>query len=154
MCSHARTTKMSGELWSWSHNLCSGNTAATCAAKGFLLCAGRSVSVCLLLCLTHWAGGIQYVIASLESDRGVGVGLFWGSAMCWCHSANPQLVCMYIFACVCVFYYHPASAVAFLPWLCKGGPMVCVQWFPALAGPQHYCTKYTPSRMKMHTRRV
>lgn len=104
--------------WSewWANNLCSGNTAATCTARCFLLCAGWRVSVCVCVRLTHRAGGIQYVITGLESDGGGGCAVLRFQPC-----ADVTRLILSLFVGMFVFYCHFISVVAFLPWLCTGG---------------------------------
>lgn len=146
-CLHTHTHLTQTHIKEWCNVLLIWQLAVPREHSGHLRCemppavCGKeceSVCACVLHCLTHSTGGIHDVITGPGSGWGV---LFGGLAMCWCHIANPQLVC--VCACVCFTTILPLRwPRALLSW-----PIVCVLWFPTHPGPQCYCNTHT----SMHT---
>lgn len=115
--------KKNGVMRSWSE----GKQWPPALHDTSAVCGTECENVCVKLpdSLLWWYSWCHYW---LGSSWGV---LFGGLAMCWCHVANPQLVCV---------------RALLPPYLCGGllpsslgsawEPVICVLWSPTHPGPQ------------------
>lgn len=127
-------------MCSWSDNLLGEHSGHLRCEKPPAVCERECQNVCVSVCCTlpdsqHW----WYSWCHYWPGVRLGCAVWRPS-----HVTSAQNLSLFVCACICVLYYHPASAVALYPPLLTlhGGPLFVFCGFLLIPGPQLYCNTH------------